>query len=90
LINRAQGRDFKNFPLYFFNILKSLVIVAKLMPIANVNRIFSENLQSARQFLLIRQPIANWHLFFHHTNITHFYWECCRQLYGLQSIKISD
>ena len=47
------------------NILKSLVLLAKIMPIANVKRFLFVNLQSVSQFGTICQPIAVWHIFFH-------------------------
>ena len=42
LMSRAQGRPLNFFKVLlniFFYILKSLVVLAKFMPIANVNRI---------------------------------------------------
>jgi len=38
------------------------VVLAEIMPIASVNRIAFVNLHSACQFLLTRQPIADWRL----------------------------
>ena len=41
-MSRAHGRPLKNFKvffIFFINILKSLVVLAKIMPIANENRI---------------------------------------------------
>ena len=49
------------------NILKSLVVLAKCIPIANVNRIVSVNLHSVSQFVTTPQPIADWKIFFHNT-----------------------
>ncbi len=42
LMSRAHGRPLKFFKVFFYiflNILKSLVVLAKIMPIANENRI---------------------------------------------------
>jgi len=44
------------------------VVLAKIMPMANVNRSDFLNLQSLSQFGTIRQPIAVWHIFFYITN----------------------
>ena len=46
LICRAYGRPLKNLKccfIFLINILKSLVVLAKIMPIANVNRIVFVN-----------------------------------------------
>jgi len=54
-MSRAHGRPLKIvkvFFVFFINILKSLVVLAKFMPIANVNRIGFVNLQSVSQFAL--------------------------------------
>jgi len=45
-MNRAHGiplKMFKVFFIFFIIILKSLVVLAKIMPIANVNRIVFVN-----------------------------------------------
>ena len=44
------------------------MVLAKIMPIANENRIVFVNLHSVSQFVTTRQPIAVWHIFFHNTN----------------------
>ena len=46
LMSMAHGRPLKNFKVFlyiFIIILKSLVVLAKIMPIANVNRIVFVN-----------------------------------------------
>ena len=46
LMGRAHGRPlkfFKRFFIFLIFILKSLVVLAKIMPIANVNRIVFVN-----------------------------------------------
>ena len=45
-MSRANGQPLKIFKccyIFFINILKSLVVLAKFMPIANVNRIVFVN-----------------------------------------------
>jgi len=43
------------------------LVLAEIVPIANVNRIVFVNLHSVSQFVTTRQPIADWHIFFHNT-----------------------
>ena len=67
------------FFIYFIIVLKGLVILAKIVPIANVNRPVFANQHSVFQFLLTRQPIAERHLFFHHTyKICKFFSTCSK------------
>ena len=71
-MSRAHGRPLKNFKvlfIFFIYILKSLVVLAKTMPIANVNRIVFVNYHSVSQFDTNRQPIAVWYIYFHSTFI---------------------
>ena len=58
---------FKVFLYILINKLKRLVVLAKIMPIADVNRIAFVNKQSISQFVTSRQPFADWHIFFHNT-----------------------
>ena len=41
------------------------MVLAKLMPIANVNMIVFVNYKSVSKFLTTIQLIADWHIFFH-------------------------
>ena len=78
-MSRAHGRPLKFFKVFLFIfliiILKSLVVLDKIMPIANVNRIVFVRKLTIRQpictirqpFCTIRQPIAVWHIVFHNS-----------------------
>ena len=48
--------------IFLINILKSLAVLAKIMPIANVKRNVFVNLHSVCQFVTTHQPIADWRL----------------------------
>jgi len=48
------------YSIFSINILKRFVVLAKIMPVVNVNRIVFVNLQSFSQFGTTRQPIAVW------------------------------
>ena len=43
------------------------MVLAKIMPIENVNRIVLVNKQSVSKFGTSRQPFAVWHIFFHNS-----------------------
>ena len=78
---------FKCFFIFLMTILKSLVVLAEIMPIANVNRIVSANLHSVCQFLLSRQPIADWRLWAVNLWSPHTQLDCAWWLAGRKPIQ---